>query len=95
MKNSYDDEEIFEKYLETRKVQDSPHNKSIKENLMNTVGNVKNIRVLDLGCGIGEFTKYFSDNGAEKVVGIDISDRVLQYAKENNNSHNIEYINFS
>lgn len=92
MKNSYDDNEIFEKYLETRKVENSPHNKSIKENLINTVGNVKDIRVLDLGCGIGEFTKYFSDNGAEKVVGIDISDRVLQYAKENNNSKNIEYI---
>jgi len=91
--NSYDDEEVFNKYLDTRKDTNSKHNKTLKDNLKDTVGDVKNKTILDLGCGIGEFTKYFAENGAKMVVGVDISERVLEYAKENNNAENIEYIN--
>ena len=91
MKSSYDDKEVFTQYLATRKKSDSLHNKSIKENLMNLVGNIKGLKVLDLGCGVGEFAKYFSDNGAKSVMGIDISEKVLEYANKNNNADNIEY----
>lgn len=92
--NSYDDEIVFNKYLDARKNDNSKHNKSLKSSLEELVGDVFGKTILDLGCGIGEFSKHFSDNGAKCVVGIDISKKVLEYAKENNNSDNIEYINF-
>lgn len=92
--NSYDDEIVFNKYLDTRKDDNSKHNKSLKDSLEKEVGDVRDKTILDLGCGIGNFTKYFVDSGAKKVVGIDISKRALEYAKENNNSENIEYLNF-
>lgn len=91
--NSYDDEEVFNKYLDTRKDTNSKHNKTLKDNLKIIVGDVKNKTILDLGCGIGEFTKYFADNGAKRVTGIDVSKRVLDYAVEYNNAENIEYLN--
>ena len=35
-------------------------------------------QVLDLGCGFGEHCKLFLEQGAEKVVGIDISEKMLE-----------------
>lgn len=93
MVNSYDDEKVFNNYLNTRTDANSKHNKTLKDNLKDIIGNVENKTILDLGCGIGEFSRYFAENGAKKVVGIDISKRVLEYAKQNNYSKNIEYIN--
>lgn len=48
-------------------------------------------RVLDLGCGFGWHSKYASSSGAEFVLGIDSSDRMLKKAKEINSGSNIEY----
>lgn len=91
--NSYDDEIVFNNYLDARNDNNSKHNTTVKDNLIEMIGDVHNKTILDLGCGIGEFTKYFSDNGAERVVGIDISKKCLEYATQNNNATNIEYIN--
>lgn len=91
--NTYDDEDVFEEYVNTRNDKNSKHNKTVRDNLKELIGNVENKKVLDVGCGIGEFTKFFADNNAKKVVGIDISKKVLDYAKQNNNSSDIEYIN--
>ncbi|MEG0377947.1 MAG: methyltransferase domain-containing protein [Eubacterium sp.] len=38
--------------------------------------------VLDLGCGPGKFSKMFAEVGIS-VVGIDVSPKMLEYAKEN------------
>lgn len=91
--NSYDDEIVFNEYLAARKDGNHKHNTSLKSSLEDIVGDVKGKTILDLGCGIGEFTKYFANNGAKSVVGVDISKKVLEYARENNNADNIEYLN--
>ena len=44
--------------------------------------NVKNKRVLDLGCGTGIYSKILKNRGA-KVFGIDISPKMLEIAKSN------------
>jgi len=51
-------------------------------------------RILDIGCGPGIYTEKFSQLGYE-VVGIDISSRSIDYAKEvSKNSHSqVQYIN--
>jgi SAM-dependent methyltransferase len=47
-------------------------------------GNVdfKNKTVLDIGCGIGNTSLYMSLKGAKKVVGIDINQKGLDFAKK-------------
>ena len=54
--------------------------------------NLENKRVLDLGCGFGWHCRYAIDEGAKSVVGIDISERMLNEAKKNTESKLIEYI---
>ena len=49
-------------------------------------------RVLDLGCGFGEHCKLFVELGAEKVVGIDISKKMLEIAQKENSHPGITYL---
>lgn len=48
--------------------------------------------VLDLGCGFGWHCRYAIENGALSVTGIDISEKMLEKAKEINNLPGIEYL---
>jgi ubiquinone biosynthesis O-methyltransferase len=51
-------------------------------------------RVLDAGCGTGIFSIIFANKGAEKVIGIDISEGSLQTGralKEKFNLQNVEF----
>ena len=49
-------------------------------------------RVLDLGCGYGWHCRYAVDQGASAVVGIDISERMLQKAKQLGDDPRITYV---
>lgn len=48
-----------------------------------------NKTILDFGCGTGEFSRYMCDKGAEKVIGLDISDKMLSIASNNRNNDNL------
>ena len=43
---------------------------------------VRGKKVLDIGCGMGQHAKQYHDMGAESVLGIDISEKMLEFAKE-------------
>ena len=49
--------------------------------LMNVLGDVKNKRILDSGCGEGEYSRKLAEKGAD-VLGIDGSPNLIQAAKE-------------
>lgn len=49
--------------------------------MVEACGNVKDLEVLDLGCGIGYFSRQMAEKGAAKVVGIDISPNQLSHAR--------------
>jgi len=51
----------------------------------------KGKRVLDIGCGYGWHCTYAAEQGASYVLGIDISERMLEIAGEKNKSPNVEY----
>jgi SAM-dependent methyltransferase len=57
--------------------------------------NLHNKKVLDLGCGFGESCKWYVANGAECVVGVDISDKMITKAKQEFSDNRIEYVNQS
>jgi 2-polyprenyl-3-methyl-5-hydroxy-6-metoxy-1,4-benzoquinol methylase len=50
--------------------------------------------ILDVGCGTGELTKKLTLFG-ENIIGIDISENMLQEAKKRNYDEKINYINTS
>ena len=52
--------------------------------------NKDEITILDIGCGIGYLTNYFSDMG--KATGVDINEEALSIAR--NNFPNTTYLNF-
>jgi toxoflavin synthase len=59
----------------------------VKEGLINYwmlefCGNVKNKRVLDLGCGSGFFTRAVAEKGAKEVIGVDISKEEIKMAEQ-------------
>lgn len=54
---------------------------------------IKGARVLDVGCGIGSYSKYFAENGAH-VIAIDVSKNMLKIAEQNCKDYKgcIEYV---
>ncbi len=52
----------------------------------------KNKVVLDIACGTGYGSYYLIKNGAKKVVGLDISEEAINYAKNNYKNLNLTFI---
>lgn len=46
--------------------------------------NLAGLSVISLGCGNGADARWLKDNGASRVVGVDISDGLIAIAKKNN-----------
>ena len=49
--------------------------------------NLKNKSVLDFGCGHGALCVDLANSGAETVIGIDLEEKLLDFAKENLNQN--------
>ena len=55
------------------------------------IPDVQGKSVLDLGCGFGFNCKEFALVGAKRVVGIDLSEKMIEQAKATNNTDSITY----
>lgn len=91
--NIYDNEQFFEGYKKIRDNEVNANNLFEIPALFSMMPDLKGKRVLDLGCGFGEHCKQFIEQGAQKVVGIDISEKMLAVAQKENANPNISYIN--
>lgn len=49
------------------------------------------LRIVDLGCGYGWFCRWARDQGAAQIEGLDISDRMLERAREMTDDEGICY----
>jgi ubiquinone/menaquinone biosynthesis C-methylase UbiE len=95
MQNIYDNETFYTQYLELRE-----NKKGLNEVLeipafRELLPDLKGKTILDLGCGFGESCKWYVTKGAEKVIGIDISENMIKKAKECFSDKKIEYVNIS
>ena len=52
---------------------------------------LKDKKILDIGCGMGQHAMQYSKAGAASVLGTDISEKMLEYARANNSAENITY----
>lgn len=91
--NIYDNNTFFEGYKKLRENKASANELFEIPALRSLLPNLEGRKVLDLGCGFGEHCVQYIQAGATKVVGIDISEKMLEVAKMENNDPRITYIN--
>jgi len=89
--NKYDDPEFFEIYSTMPR---SLHGLDAAYEwpmLRSMLPDLRGKRVLDLGCGYGWHCRYLREQGARSVVGVDISRKMLERARELTDDAAIEY----
>ena len=91
--NIYDNEIFFNGYSKIRENENNANNIFEKPALFSLLPTLNNKSVLDLGCGYGEHCIQFVEEGAKRVVGIDVSQKMLAIAKAENVRQNISYLN--
>ncbi|MCB2343039.1 class I SAM-dependent methyltransferase [Clostridium estertheticum] len=92
VQNIYDNEVFFEGYRKLRDNKINYNNIQEKPAMQSLLPDMAGKTVLDLGCGFGENCVDFLNRGAARVVGVDISEKMLSIAKIDNAFENIEYI---
>jgi ubiquinone/menaquinone biosynthesis C-methylase UbiE len=90
--NKYDDSVFFDKYSNMKRSKNGLASAGEWHELKKMLPNFEGKRVLDLGCGFGWHCRFAIENGAKSVVGIDISEKMLNEAKNKTKSEYIQYI---
>ena len=75
--NIYDNDSFFENFKNLRNNKINFNDCIETPILLAMIPEVDGKRVLDIGCGMGQHAKQYSDMGAESVLGIDISEKML------------------
>lgn len=89
--NKYDDERFFSQYSQMTRSVEGLNGAGEWHILKKMLPDFSGKRVLDLGCGFGWHCIYAVEHGAQHVTGIDISEKMLEVAREKNSSPLIEY----
>lgn len=89
--NKYDCETFFQKYSQMERSKKGLRGAGEWHELQKILPDFQGKWVLDLGCGYGWHCQYAVDQGAEYVLGTDISEKMLSVARERNSDPRIEY----
>jgi len=89
--NIYDDPAFFSGYSrlprQVHGLAGAPEWPAIRELLPDLTGK----RVIDMGCGFGWFARWAREHGAASVVGLDLSERMIERARADTSDAAIEY----
>ncbi|WP_165888254.1 class I SAM-dependent methyltransferase [Mannheimia granulomatis] len=80
-KSIYDTPIFFERYQQLRQNPISMNEVVEKPTMFSLLPSLKGKKVLDLGCGTGGHLAHYLSLGAAKVVGLDLSELMLQQAE--------------
>lgn len=89
--NIYDDPDFYERYSGMERSVKGLEGAGEWHVLRQMLPDFTGKRVLDLGCGFGWHCRHAATNGAVRVLGIDISERMIEEARRRNPSPVIEY----
>lgn len=89
--NLYDDPKFFEQYAKMQRSQKGLVGAGEWYQFKKLFPDLQDKAVLDLGCGYGWHSKYAVEQGAKQVVGIDLSEKMIQEAVEKNGDLKITY----
>ena len=90
--NQYDDEAFFQAYSKFPRSVEGLRAAGEWHELEKLLPDFTGKRVLDLGCGFGWHCRYAAEHGATRVVGADLSEKMLAGARERNGGPRIEYV---
>lgn len=90
--NKYDNSSFFEQYEKMLRSQKGLEGAGEWHALKKMLPDFTGKEVLDLGCGFGWHCRYAIESGAKSVIGVDLSEKMLEKATEINNLEGIEYI---
>ncbi|WP_363800481.1 class I SAM-dependent methyltransferase [Lysobacter firmicutimachus] len=63
-------------------IEQMPFRKHIEmHSVLRVLGDTGGLRVLDLGCGSGLYTRAIAQRGARRVMGLDVSEGMIDYAR--------------
>jgi SAM-dependent methyltransferase len=89
--NKYDEPDFFAKYSKMLRSVGGLESAGEWPAFRELLPVLRDKRLLDLGCGFGWHCRYAREQGARFVVGVDLSERMLERAKANTNDTAIEY----
>ncbi|WP_458352719.1 class I SAM-dependent methyltransferase [Peribacillus frigoritolerans] len=90
--NKYDDANFFTAYEQMPRSVKGLEAAGEWHVLKELIPNLRNKTVLDLGCGFGWHCRFAREQQASSVVGVDISDNMLQRARDKTDDPCISYI---
>jgi SAM-dependent methyltransferase len=79
--NIYDSAEFFQQYSKLPRSVHGLDGAAEWPTLKRLLGSVRDHDVLDLGCGMGWFCRFAREEGANSVLGVDISETMLDRAR--------------
>lgn len=91
MDNAYDNEKFFSEYAKMSRSREGLDAAGEWHQLKPLFPPLAGKSVLDLGCGYGWHCKYSIEKGASRVLGIDLSRRMIEEAGRRNGDSGIEY----
>jgi len=89
--NIYDDPEFFEGYSRLGRSVEGLDGAAEWPALRALLPDLRGLRVLDLGCGFGWFCRWAREQGAAHVLGLDVSERMLERARTSTEGGGIVY----
>lgn len=91
MNNIYDDKDFFDAYSKMARSAGGLKSAGEWHQLKPMFPPLEGQDVLDLGCGYGWHSKYAAEQGAKRVLGIDLSEKMIAEAKRRNPAPNVTY----
>lgn len=90
--NVYDNADFFKRYSQLARSEQGLAGAPEWPTLQSLLPRIEGLRVLDLGCGFGWFSRWSMAAGAQSVVGIDLSENMLERAKAETSDTRIKYV---
>lgn len=87
----YDDENFFNNYIDLRNAENNYNDLIEQPIVFELLGDIKGKNVMDIGCGYGAMSIKIARNGANKVLGIDVSEKMIEKGICENSHPNITY----